>query len=202
MRPAGLSDQRRIRLTRIVHFVHAASLYGQGQSTTFGVGFSASGKYGTFKSDGTMSKSTTSTVGFATYSGAGYWGRRTQWVPGKYSLWCTGSFGGTTKVGYEVRTYKYAGGATSASWGTGQLPSATKCVPHEKGSFSETITSTAITWTNGFDTSGPIGLDLSARTGYSSTAQAKFKFTRGAGRSCGTADYPAGTPRVLVAKAR
>lgn len=172
--------------------------YTSGSSSTVGVGFSMSGSAGTWSQSGTHTVSSSGTVGFAPKTGAGYWGRRTYFALGKYQVMC-GDGMGSAFTYYEARVRTWAGGATTANWGT--APSATHCVPQEATSFFDRERSAAITWTNGFDTSGPIGVDLSIQTGYSSSATATFNFSR-TSRLCGTNDVPGADPKILVARPR
>lgn len=173
--------------------------YTSGATSTLGVGVSSSGSYGSFKSSGTNSKSSTGSQGYAARAGKGYWGYRTLFKVSKFRYYC--AYPGAAGVSfYETRSTGWASGATTAIWGSSQLPSATKCTPQEAGADFTKSTSTAITWSNGLDTSGVIGLDLSARTGYETDAKIFFDFPTVDQRLCGTADYPGGTPRVLVAK--
>jgi hypothetical protein len=74
-------------------------------------------------------------------------------------------------------------------------------VPQEAASFFDRERSAAITWSNGVDTNGPIGIDLSIQTGYSSSATATFKFSKDS-RLCGTNDVPGADPKILVARFR
>jgi hypothetical protein len=170
--------------------------YSSGSSSTVGVGYSVSGNAGSWSQSGTHTVSSSGTVGFAPKTGAGYWGRRTYFALGKYHITCSDPWGSVYSY-YEARVRTWAGGATTANWGT--APLATRCVPQEANSFFDRERSSAVTWSNGFDTSGSIGIDLSIRTGYSSTATATFKFSKNS-RLCGTNDLPGADPKILVAR--
>lgn len=175
-------------------YVWADFVYSAGASSTLGVGWSANGKFGTWKQSGTMSKSSHDYEGFSKT-----WGKRsayrfTWFKYGKYHLQCT--YGAGYSSWYETRTTSWAGGAESLD--VSAVP-AGHCVPQEAGSAFTKHTTTAVKWTNGADLSGTIGIDLSIRTGYSDAAKVHFHFNRHR-RLCGTGDVPAGHPYQLRAK--
>lgn len=174
-------------------------VYTSGASSSLGVAVSESGKYGSWDASGSSSKSTSSSVSYPAY-GTGYWARKTQFHYGTYRVGCyyTAGMGVVYSQWYETRPIKWAGGATS--YKSTSYPSATYCVTHEAGSSFTRQSSSAVTWSNGVALGGAIGIDLSSHTGYTSDAASKFNFNS-RGRMCGTADYPAGTPRTLIAKA-
>jgi hypothetical protein len=64
-------------------------------------------------------------------------------------------------------------------------------VPQNAGTTFTKDRTKAITWTNGASLAGAIGIDLSARTGYSTDAEVIFTFSRDR-RLCGTGDNPGG----------
>jgi hypothetical protein len=111
----------------------------------------------------------------------------------KYLVGCTGS------MKYQVRATSWVGGAST--WVPPTAPTANYCLSYAKGTTFTKDTTTAYNFSSGADLSGAIGIDLSARTGYSSSAKVKFVF--GATRHlCGTNGYPGSTtPSRLVAKA-
>jgi hypothetical protein len=72
-------------------------------------------------------------------------------------------------------------------------------VRHGAGSHWKQDFSSSVTWTNGYDLLGPIGLNVSIHTGYSSNASLYVKFNT-EGRLCGRGSPPGEHPRVLVAR--
>lgn len=180
--------------------------YSDGATSALGVAQSTTGKFGSWSAGGTASKEksvdSTTTVNFATKS-TGYWHRKTNFRYKTYKIVCwygSSYYGGvymTTR--YEARPSNYYGGANSV--GVSGLPRTPRdhCAYQEAGSGFTRSTSTAITWTNGVSMAGPIGIDVSSRTGYATDAKVKFNF-KAAGWICGTHGDPGGTPRTLVAR--
>ncbi|WP_182378701.1 hypothetical protein [Nocardioides sp. WS12] len=176
-------------------------VYTDGAMSTLGVGVSTSGSYGSFKASGTSSKERTSSGTLSTefpLKSTGYWSRKTNFRYKKYEIFCV-YYGGGSATQYEARPSNYSGGATT--YGSTTLPNTPRdyCVFQETGSGATKATSTAVTWTNGVALSGAIGIDVSARTGYTTDAKVSFKF-KTQGWLCGTGGDPGGTPRTLVAR--
>lgn len=168
--------------------------YSSGASSAITEGISVNGAYGTFTSNGTISRSTTSSVTFPSYSASGYWQMRTKFTYGKFVCqW--GATGGTR---YVVRVTGWIASTNQVAVST---PSATKCGPFSAGSEYEENNTTAVTFTS--SVSGMyslIGFNLSSRTGYTNKAQLHYKFTS-ARNLCGVGAYPgSGNPYQLVVK--
>ena len=117
----------------------------------------------------------------------------TKFVYLKFRYACAGSgYSGPT----HVRATSYAGGA---SYQTIPRPAAKYCVSQSKGSSFTKQSTRSSTIAGAVGTSGDIGFNLNAQTGWSSSANIKFSFS--AKRNlCGTSGYPAASPGELRAK--
>jgi hypothetical protein len=178
--------------------VHADFAYTNGASSSLGVGWSASGTYGSWHQSGTSSKDSTATIGFPEADGVGGHYYLTKWTLKKIHVGCAGV---PDSWHYEVFTKSFAGGA----WVVDGVPAPSgnwKCLPYPDGSQLTKDDTTAVTWTNGFDISNVLGIDLSTRTGYSTRASIHISVTKDAGVNlCGLGDYAAGDhPYVIKAK--
>lgn len=171
--------------------------YTVGSSTTLGVATSSSGAFGTFKAEGTTSRSSDTVTTFPV-GGAGIKRQyKTYWVYGRYFVSCSTGVPGGTFSYYEVRPISFAGGATYTNITTS--PSATYCRPYANGSALQKTSTSAVTWSNGANLAPVIGIDLSSKSGYSSSVSVKYEFSASR-QLCGRDDYPGGTPIRLVAK--
>jgi len=140
-----------------------------GASSTIGCGFSFTGTKGSFSASGTISRSSTSTVGFPSYSSPTQKYMDTQFT---FALWRL--FAGDGTWYYNVRPHQFAGGARTRDTA---MPSDTNWKNHYvAGTYFTKDTNSAKTWSNGAKTSGIIGIDLSAKCGYSASAKIKFTF--------------------------
>jgi hypothetical protein len=81
--------------------------YTRSQSSTLGVGLSATAAYGTFSADGTMSSSSSSTVGFPNASAGTFRAYQTQWRTALYGKVCQHHNG---IVNYHARANSWLGG--------------------------------------------------------------------------------------------
>lgn len=95
-----------------------------------------------------------------------------------------------------MRAIEHTGGTAVTSSTT---PRATYCETYFAGSGFMKRTSTATTFSTGASTSGIIGINLSARTGYSTSAKITFSFTKDRAL-CGTNGHAVGTPGRLVVR--
>lgn len=166
--------------------------YGVSASSTLGIGVSASGAYGSFSASGTQSRSSSGEVGFPTYSTAGSRYMKTQYTYGK--LRCVQPTNGV--VYWNVVPMDFVAGSSVTAATT---PTANLCTSFSAGSSYSKSTSTAITWSNGAQLAGVVGIDLSARTGYTTSAKMDYTFST-TRQLCGSSDYPGGTPYQLVVK--
>ena len=168
--------------------------YTTGSTSELGVGVSSSGRFGTFKASGTASARSTASVSFARTSSFKIW--KSQFKMGKYFTSCA-NYGVITGSYYTARVRAYIGGA--AVQGVAGAPSTPYCVTHASGSGFTTEYEKAYSNSVGWDSDTLIGVDLSARTGYSSAAKINFQFDKRM-KLCGTHGYPADNPKRLVAR--
>ena len=168
--------------------------YTTGANSVLGIGYSASGAYGSFKASGTASKSSTSTQGFPTY---GEYAMRYLDTKFQYGLYAYYGYNGfyCSFLGYYARPYKFFGGVSARTVST--RPTATHCTSFASGSFFVTENATASTWSNGMKMGSQIGIDLSSRTGWTSAAKLRYDFTR-ASKACGNNNPPPSAARVVV----
>jgi hypothetical protein len=163
--------------------------YNYGEESLLGSGFSSSGTAGSFTESGSSTVSSTATEDFPSSTGAIDTRYESEFRSTEYGYSCSSGF-----ISYETRATSFAGGAQSVSTG---YPTANYCVYQEKGSTFTENTSAAYTFGAGFYLPA-ILLNLTAQTGYNSGASISYHFGI-AHYLCGTADYPGGTPRELVA---
>jgi hypothetical protein len=164
--------------------------YSNGASSELGVGFSLSGKIGTFKQSGTVGRSSTTYESYGTFGdhkGVYY---QTYWHYGTFE---TRRYGECTdpahyySESFETRPIGFAGGANMSA---ASIPTnANTCVFQAAGTGFAKDSSRAITWTNGVSIKGAIGIDLSTKTGYSSNAHVAYQFNADR-RLCGVSAYP------------
>lgn len=167
--------------------------YHQGQSSTLGIGISATGKKGTFSAGGTSSESSNTSETFPA-RGHAYVLYQTEFTYGEYEKVCASP--GSRQVSWIARATGYAGGAKSVL--QAGPPNSPFCVSQEAGSTFTKNTTRAVTWSNGL--SIPVlGLSVSSQTGYDSGASVTFHFGR-THRLCGTGGFPGGSPSRLVAR--
>ncbi|KPU46375.1 hypothetical protein OXPF_00170 [Oxobacter pfennigii] len=165
--------------------------FESGASCTIGVGFSLSGSYGSFSPSGTISRNSTSAVGFPLYSAPTARFMDTQF---KFARWVC--FPGDGTWYYLVRAHQFAGGAQTSRETT--IPTGGIKSSYAAGSSYIKQTNTATTWSNGARLNALIGIDLSSRCGYSSTSKLEFHFNS-TGYLYGETDYaPITNGRVWV----
>jgi hypothetical protein len=121
---------------------------------------------------------------------------RTQFTHGKFVTRCHWIGGSSTS--YFARPTGFAGGSSIVR--PGSAPTAYYCNPYVKESGFNLVTTRAITWTNGLDTTGILVLSLSTQTGYSTQAELSC-WLHVAGQLCGVGGHPGfGSPDQIVAK--
>lgn len=170
--------------------------YTAGAQSSLGIGASGSGNYGSWSQSGTTTKSSTATQ---TFPKAGSPTRRlldTFWRYGKYKQHCWLYWNSWDT--YYAKPVSYAGGS-QIRWITSTPVSATKCIPQANGSAFELYSTTNVTWTDGVNTGAFLGIGLSTKTGYSTTAGFLYEFTANR-HLCGWKDFPGNAPVIVVAK--
>lgn len=162
--------------------------YGVGQSTSIGVGVSASDQYGSFSASGSYSVSSSGSQTWPTASSPISLHYLTEFRPALYKWTCNPE--------YQEQAYEWAAGATTT---TTSPPDATYCVPENAGAKFAKSTTQAFIFSSGF--SMPAGFSAHTLTGYDSTAVIHYTYIT-SGRLCGFNDYPGGTPARIVAGAK
>jgi hypothetical protein len=172
--------------------VSSAFQYFSGQSSSLGIGISATGNAGTFSGDGTDSESSTSGEKFAKVTGASHIWNLTKFRVAKYQEVCTEP--GEEQVYHIVRSNGYAAGSKDSH--PSAIPSAQECVFQQKGSVLSSENAKAVTWSVGFTT--PV-FNASAQTGYDHSAEI-FYFFKAKGYACGTDHQAPGFAKQVVAE--
>ena len=171
--------------------------YGEGAGSSIGVAVSDTGKYGSFRQSGTKSKDSSGQVGFGHDYNDGGWLHQTYFDSARYRSTCPET------SWYTVEPDGWRGGTDPYSPTHAPIPSNTNnqhfCDVYAAGTSYTQDTSSAVTWTNGYDLLGPIGLDVSIQTGYNRFASLKVHFHTRAWL-CGRGSAPKDHPRVLVAR--
>lgn len=170
--------------------------YTSGADSELGIGVSATGKYGSFSAGGTQSQGWDIGLGYPTNAGQGGWLYRTRF---HYKLLrYNHCYKGGCLVTYKAEPTALAGGESIPSV---QNPGGMdNCNPYPDGADVDINYSRAITWTNGVNTGGAIGIDLSSRTGYTSGAHLTIHFNSNR-RLCGRNDISL-NPYILMARPR
>lgn len=167
--------------------------YSSSSSSTLGVGVSTSGSYGTYSAGGTSSVSSTATIGFAPVTGPAGKHWKTQFKYSKFRYYCYTQNPSTT---YQVRPVAWIGGTLVSN---ATAPAATYCSTYRAGDYFLKNSTDATTFSGGVAISGSIGVNLSAKTGYSTNARIRFDFSA-TRQLCGTSAFPPYTAGRLVAK--
>lgn len=167
--------------------------YTQGASSSLGVGVSSNGAYGTFSASGTHSFSSSATVGFGTTPTSTKRFHRTKFRYGKYFVTCPKP--GGTYTNTRTRARLFVGGATNGAGSGIPADQPTECVHYTAGTYFSRTSNSAVTWSNGVNIKSAIGIDLSARTGISTTARLEYWFD-GANNLCGWANPPSVATRI------
>jgi hypothetical protein len=170
--------------------------YLNGASSTIGVGFSASGDYGSYEAGGTSTVSSTTGVNFPTQGQNRRTVFRTTFGWKLFELSCFAyPYGPWTSAGFEARAVEFQGG--TQQYTAASAPTATYCTSYLAGSSFSKDTATAIQFSNGAKIGAFIGIDLSTRTGFNTNTKIRFAFVN-AGRLCGTNGYPPQAGRVVA----
>jgi hypothetical protein len=169
--------------------------YSTGQSSSLGVGISASGAAGSYQLDGTVSQSKQRGAGFPPiYAGTKAWDR-TKFRVAQYKQVCHA--GGLLSIDHIVRSNGYAGGESMLHPRT--APVAHACEPYLKGGAFYSSDEEAVTWSGGF-TIPAVSFNASAQTGYDSSAEIAYHFNASHRYACGTRGQQPGYARQVVAE--
>ncbi len=161
-------------------------VYEAGSTSTLGVGYSLTGAFGSFTASGTTVTGSTATINIATDPVNVKRVHQTRFELGKYYDICWYDQGGSQSW-YLAKTKRWIGGHqyyTAASY-----PAAANCSPYLSGDKPEIDDHKAVTWSNGYDVSAGIGIDLQSSTGFTTVAKQSWTFLA-SGSICGTNDYP------------
>ncbi|MGW7295309.1 hypothetical protein ACWGIB_23315 [Streptomyces xiamenensis] len=167
--------------------------FSKNAESTLGVGISGSGKYGSWSTSGSLKRSSTASVGFGTQGPKTGSHHFTMYTYGKY---CTTTRSPGPSFTFSTRATSFAGGADTRS---ASYPTANHCVRFKKDSDFIKDTTKMTSWASGAKLGSSLGIDLSAQTGFTSTASVKFTFPQAAAL-CGTKGNPGGNPGRLVAR--
>lgn len=170
------------------HFV-----YKVGQSSTIGVGTSASGKYGSFKDWGTFSWSTNLRESFATFGANKSMWYRSLFNFGEYTCRILGyTFYATHVNGYDGGTY-YEKPSSIPN------PPGKNCVRQGPDTTAGTESTAAVTWTRSLGVGSGFGFWSSVQTGFDRSAKVQYSFS--AWRSlCGQDSPPGENPGQLIVR--
>jgi hypothetical protein len=171
--------------------------YKAGASSSLGVAYSASGRGGTWSRAGTTSRSSTAGVSFGSRTGGNAYS--TYFTYGQYAQWCRPLGSSKNNVyNHVVKANGYAGGSHVKK---APVPSAKYCTPLSRRDTVTRKTTTSNTWSNAVNFSGPLGVNLTAKTGWSSSASMSYTNNSSSNkRICGTHGYWGGTPIRAVTK--
>ena len=168
--------------------------------TTLGVGVSASGDYGEFKQNGSTTIKLEDSYTWEKRTLTGGRQYRTDFTYGEFSNWCYPVAGSHKKqvYSYTVRPTRWEGGG---SYGTESVPSVanSKCRPFAAKSSQAKTTTNASATSGGVKISHIVGVNLSSKAGYSSTATAKiYNASAKQKKLCGTNGTPSSPGRFLA----
>jgi hypothetical protein len=171
-------------------------VYRAGAATSLGVAYSVNGSKGTWAQAGTTSRASSVEIDFGKRTGGRSY--ETQFRFGKYAQWCR-PVGSTQNQVYDhvVKANRFDGGAWVVSAPT---PSATYCRPYASGTDTTRSTTAANVWSHGVRFVGPLGIDLTAKTGYTDKAALNYRINGKTRQICGTSDYWVGTPKRAVVR--
>lgn len=144
-------------------------IYESGATSSIGVAISTTGNFGSYTPSGSISRSSTATIGFPTYSSVTTRFMDTKFTFAKFRC----NFGPIWY--YCFRAHQFAGG-TQTSRVCEYPADQTYRTEYLPGTFFTKQTNSAKTWSNGAKVSFLIGIDLSARCGYASNAKLYFTF--------------------------
>lgn len=166
--------------TSVTSRAHARVTYTYGNSSSLGVGFSTSGQYGSFSSNGTTSQSNSSTVEFGSFDRAGIGAQIvTGWDYGSFVSTCVDYSTGWTTTWYDFRPIRFDGGNysyTTGQWNVGGY-SANRCNPYGPNDVFTRSSSTNVTWTDGVASAPIIGVNLQSTSGWTSAMNVTYRFT-------------------------
>lgn len=171
--------------------------YGTGQSTSLSIGFSKSGKYGSYTAGGSETETSSSSQSFPDQRKPGFFRFRTEWRVAKYLQVCGG---GKTDVGpffkHIVRSNGWLGGDDIRK--ASRAPKAKFCITELAGSNFHTSNERATTVSAGL-TVAEVDFGVNMQTGYDTSAELNLHFNKQR-HLCGTGNLPAPQAGIVVVK--
>lgn len=157
--------------------------FKSGGTSTLGAGVSLTGQSVGYSASGSVTRSAAITNSWGEYKGVQNLYLETTYSYGIFcSSWTHTAYGNLHS--YTTRAIGHEGGKTVKT-APSVTASATNCSPLVASSVFDNLTSsTATTWTNGASLKGDIGIDLSARSGFTSSVSNSWRST-GTTRICG-----------------
>ncbi|MFK0007845.1 hypothetical protein ACIQTZ_12390 [Paenarthrobacter sp. NPDC090520] len=142
-------------------------------SSSIGIGVSPTGSFGSFSASGERTVSVSSENNYGTVNQGHKKTYQTQFVFAKYHVRClTNPTTGVWTDKYEVRPESHFGGTQKVD--TSITPAKNYCSEIAAESSITRTDNNAITWTGGAATQSDIGINLSAKTGYSTSASLTY----------------------------
>lgn len=167
--------------------VSAQYKFFAGASTTLGIGIDSGAG---FRAGGTNSVSSSINVTFPQNTTQSAKNHQISYMTAKYGIACSNTV--------ELRAKYATGGARTV---TAVLPTANFCVNLPPDTPIEISSSVASTNSVGFDTSGLISIDLSSRSGFTTSSSLTVENTSSISkRYCGVNNFPTMSPGKIVIK--
>jgi hypothetical protein len=178
--------------------VTAKFTYSQGQSSSLGVGLSASSSFANFSESGTSSMSQLGTTSFRPVDGHRSRIEVTGFRFGKFRWKCIDAHAGAYWANYQVQADDGAGGAKSRV--TRAAFRTPHCIFWQAGSTFKLTHTAAYVFTAGVSIHDYIGIDLSSQTGYDQSASISDHIGHYHRFICGLKNAPEGShpPPLLV----
>jgi hypothetical protein len=167
--------------------------YRRGSTSTFGVGVSSSGAFGSFNASGSVTLSTNDETEYApsTLGNENYYA---YFDVQRYFRHCVTARVGVTTNGWFTRASKDDGGSAQ---GPAPLKPMGQCTLVGPGQTKRLNYSKAFTSQSGLNTAPIIGINLSAQSGYNTETEVDMKMGPRTRPFCGLYDLPGGRPGLL-----
>lgn len=181
----------------VASYTNGRFIYKTGATSSLGVVVSASGKKGSWSKGGTTSRSSTAGIDYGPrYGGTAYY---TYFNYGQYAQWCRPVGSSQNRVyNHVVRATSYAGGSHVAA---APVPAATRCTPFANNTTITTDTTSSNTWEQAVNFLGPLGVTLTAKTGWTKSASMSYLNKSGKTKQiCGTKGNWGAAPERAVTR--
>ena len=171
--------------------ITATFTYTLNQSSSLGVGLSASSSFGDFHADGTYGITTGFGEDFPPIGGARSILHRTVFRYGLFRWRCAAPHAGSYWANYQSQPIDSAAGASDVK--TSSAFRAVFCVWQEPNSAFHLYSTAAYTFSGGVSIAANIGINLSSETGYDHGAELSYAVNGNPGRwMCGKSNNPGG----------